>query len=110
MAALRLMNPIAADAAKYFADLLVENHRTLGDSQAMLGMAGAAMVRALDDARLPGGPSIGDAVALWREHGDEIAALAIAMANYTLRKKERPSFLGIGVAAAVAVAVAALGA
>ncbi len=109
MAVLRSMDPIAADSARYLADLILENQDRLGDREAVGAMAYAAMVKALRDANLPEGPSNADMLALAAEHGQQIGEVALAMVVF-VAGKSRKGWVVAAVAATVGVAIAALGA
>jgi hypothetical protein len=80
-AVLRTMDPVAADAAKYLADLILENQEQLNVPESVGAMACSAIVRALRDADLPGGPSNTDVRMLVEEHGRMIGEVALTMAG-----------------------------
>jgi hypothetical protein len=107
-AALRSMDPVAADGAKYLADLLLEHQDKLDDREAIGAMAYAAMVKALRDANLPGGPSNADVFTLAAIHGQEIGEVALAMAVFVAGKSRKGWIVG-GVAVGLGLAIAALG-
>lgn len=106
---LRSMNPVAADAAKYLADSLLEHQEKLNDREAVIEMAYAAMLKALRDADIPGGPSSGDVLTLAAEHGQMIGEVALAMAAF-VAGKSRKGWVVSAVAVGVGIAIAALGA
>ena len=107
-AVLRTMDPVAADAAKYLADLILENQERLNDPESVGAMACSAMVRALRDADLPGGPSNTDVRILVEEHGRMIGEVALAMAVFVAGKKRKGWVVG-AVALGLGVAITALG-
>lgn len=107
-AVLRIMDPVAADAAKYLADLILENQDQLNDREAVGAMAYSAMMRALRDADLPGGPSNGDVLMLAAEHGQMIGEVALAMAVFVAGKSRKGWVVG-AVAVGLGLAIATLG-
>lgn len=109
MAALRAMDPVAADAARYLADLILEHQDQLGDRKALGVMAYTAMVKALRDADLHGGPSNRDLLTLVTEHGQQIGEVALAMAVF-VAGKNRKGWVVAAVATTVGIAIATLGA
>ncbi len=108
-AMLRSMNPVAADAAKYLADLLLDHQDKLNDREAVGAMAYAAMVKALRDADLPGGPSNADVLLLAAEHGQIIGEVGLAMAAFVAGKSRKGWVVG-AVAVGLGIAIAAMGA
>lgn len=108
MAVLRSMDPVAADAARYLADLILEHQDNLSDREAVGAMAYMAMVRALRDANPPGGPSNADLLLLATEHGQQIGEVALAMAAF-VAGKSRKGWVVAAVAVTLGVAIAALG-
>jgi hypothetical protein len=108
-AVLGSMNPVAADAAKYLADLLLENQELLNDREAIGAMAYTAMVKALRDAEIPGGPCNADVILLAEEHGQMIGQVAIAMAAFVAGKSRKGWVVG-AVAVGLGIAIAAMGA
>ena len=109
MDTLRAMDPVAADSARYLADLILEHQEKLSDQEAVGAMAFSAMVKALRDANLPGGPSNLDLLSLAAEHGQQIGEVALAMAVF-VAGKSRKGWVVAAVAATVGIAIAALGA
>lgn len=107
-ATLRSIHPVAADAAKYLADLLLEHPDMLDDRDAVAEMAYAAMFKALRDAGLPGGPSHVDVLTLAREHGNVIGDLALAMAAFVANKRGN-GWVGGAVVVGLGIAIAAIG-
>lgn len=108
MSVLRSMDPVAATAAQYLADLFVARQDLLGDEEAVCSMAVASMARAIEDANLPGGASMSDLYTLATIHGEQIGEVAVAMAAFVLGKK-RSGWVVTAVAAAVGLTIAALG-
>ncbi len=106
-AVLRSMDPVAADAAKYLADLLLENQDKLDDRQAVGLLAYSAMIKALRDANLAGGPSIDDVCVLSAEHGQMIGEVALAMAVF-VAGKNRTGWVAGAVAVGLGLAIAAI--
>jgi hypothetical protein len=88
---LKYMHPVAADAAKYFADLLIEHSDLMNNQKACVEMGYVAMAKALSEAYPFYEPAEDDVAALYQEHGEQIVSLAIAMVFY-LEGKQVPSF------------------
>jgi hypothetical protein len=109
MDALRAMDPVAADSARYLADLMLEHQGNLSDREAVGAMAYSAMAKALRDSNLPGGPSNAAVLSLAADHGQQIGEVALAMAVF-VAGKSRESWVLTAVAATVGIAIAALGA
>lgn len=107
MQALNCMDPVAADAAKYLADRLIESRAQEFSPDVMREFAYDSLMRAIRD-------STGDEIATPEEvarlasvHGNDIATMAIAMA-YFLAQPRRKGWIAGTVAAGLGLAVAAL--
>jgi len=107
MQALAGMDPVAADVAKYLADRLLEFQGHELTREAMAAYAYDSMSRAIRDSYDGEDGTHAEVMGLAINNGQEIAAMAIAMASFVASKSRKGWLLG-AVAAGLGVAVAAM--
>lgn len=101
------MDPVAADAAKYLADRLLEFQGHELTREAMAAYVYDSMSRAIRDSYNGEHGSHAEVIGLAMSHGQEIVAMAIAMASFVASQSRKGWLLG-AVAAGLGIAVAAM--
>lgn len=109
LATLRAMPPVAAETARYFADLLVASADRQLDEDDLNHMAALALMKAGIEAAEPLSPDRAELAEIADSYGEPICELAFLMATHVLGKKES-SWVKVGAGAALIAALAALGA
>lgn len=100
---LRQMPVEASDAAKYFADRILENADRSLDQQGLSYLLVESMIRALSDANYSEENMRNAVCDLGHQHGQQIADVALLMVSYMASKKSlkwKPAAIAAGIGAA----------